>query len=285
MKPKITNKPIDLNKIAINIVGSPKSGKTWLAASMSEFYGKPGTKENPTELSDMLWVPFDSDATVGLESVGYSIPRIQFEDKKETIEVWHLDTDMLIKSLDLIADQVKARVEQGGLKAIVFDTVTNWVTSMEGHYSKQLEDKPDKNRSIYNSILAVGKRFYNQVQSLPCHKIWCMHLKELAAMDAKVEEKIRRQAKTTGMPGDWSAIMDVAGQLKKVFRADTSLQLPIVSIPVGKPGAPRYEVRRNVYPHGCIEWGGIEGTNRFQHLLNYKEPADLRHIMKKIKGE
>lgn len=257
----------------IVIHGPPKHGKTFLAASASEFFPEDMDElgsGKKFELDDMLWVSFDDGATAGFRGAGLKVRELSFRPL--------LAQKPLPDALDLLAALVKKAFAAHPVKYIVGDTISMLDRMLVDYYAT-LHESSENTFAMWKDVLRRHMRFRAAMSAIPAEKIYNFHSKAQLEASQKTPDQ-RARADAAKLPGGEAITPDISGQARTAYIGNSSLELTIKCLVA--PGKGKREVRRVVYPYGS---GGFEGSNRYHHVLEYEEEPHLRHIFEKIRGK
>ena len=251
---------------AVIVHGTPGAGKTFFAASASEFFPDDMNdlgQGKIRDLEDMLWISVDDGATAGF--------------KAAKIRVRELDLRALMgeKGVPTALDMVRKLVSTQKFKYVVLDTISQLDKYLGGYYAQIHADNPNT-FSLYRDILARHRRLHQDLSLLEGQKIYLAHSKALMeASQATADQKNR--AKAAAMAGADAIQVDITGQARNLYLASASLVVYLAATVA--PGTGKREIKRIAYPYGGA---GFEGKTRHQHILEYQEEPHLRHIFEKI---
>lgn len=251
----------------VGLIGPPGQGKTTCAVSVSEGYAK-------GDCSDTLLIAFDLDATVGLQARGINVPVFNFAGID--------DFTVLQKEIEDACKQIAVRVKAGQTKNVIIDTVSQFDKVLLGYFQPTARDNFD----LYGSVgrwhqwlllrqllpLALsGARLIVTFQ--PRHK-FILGENEKAKKEKELQSS---RNKAAGIDAEVDKLLGVSGNVAcELYRAQISLLAAVAK--TRKPGGYDYWLYTDGSPLG------FESKNRFQELLEPREPADLLAVYRKIEG-
>jgi hypothetical protein len=251
----------------INIMGAPGAGKTFLAASASAKW--PAELGEPAVLDDIFWIAADHNALEGFEQYDIEIPY--------TYDI----PDLLTKkgeanAIKQIPDVVNGMLSAGsyavhklGCKYIVFDTMSILDKLIYSYWQAAA-----KNFAVWNGIEATHRKMWNVVTMLPATRLFLFHQDVLT--NGADEELTKAKKDAAGQTAEHPIVMSLSTKRARelyMSGASCTLALEAAFNPAKKT------MERVVYTRR----GAKDTKNRFQRLLDEKEPADLQHIFKKAK--
>lgn len=234
-----------LEKQRMFVIGAMNQGKTFCAASLSQYFDP--TFEKPADLKDMFWFKFDDCAFDGFVEKQLNVPHFDFTSVKGD------------KDLTQALKEGFEHVRKNPPFALVLDTLSGldkqWFASAWAQYGKQY--------GLYDYVTDKHRRLYlDEIKTLPCHVILLVHSKSKSE-NAEANPELK----------GFTQVMDLTGQSGNLYRLHSSFIVPIMRVDnKGKP--PEF----SLYPRGI---GGIETKCKFS-CLSDKEPANLRAIYNKI---
>lgn len=249
-----------LNKAAYRFTfhGPPKAGKSLLAATASEhFNGVFETDKGPTELPDMFWWAYDAGALRSLERFGLVVPQaINFAT---------------VSGADIFAAHREAMklvyesIEKGLTKWLVCDTVS----ALDSKWKTYFRDKTTESASkfaLYDAMLAAHNKYFEMLNTLPCHIIFLSHSKAQLHDD----EGMQKKNKASSMGGDIK--LAVTGQAADEYRRHADLIASVRKI---------YDRKNRTFKHVFYPEvsSDFEGGNRLG--LEGEQPANLHSILYK----
>ncbi len=273
----------DLEDMALNLVGLPTGGKTFVALSIDPAWptrdGAPLERQKKKVWLDrILHIGFDRSALVGLSQFNIgcrwrvNVPQIMGK------RGWNIRS-----ATEYILDEAAKMCEKYQLEATIVDTVTRFDRFLFAHWFDE-ENIPLTRDDVEDSQTAYGKIFRDHhmlqscVMSLPTRPIFCFHLKALPLITQKKEEQRKAQKRKQKLiQGENGATLvpAVTGSASEVYFGDASIEFVCRSFKSPSTGKWTYEVR----PNGYLE---IRGKNRLRDALKDTEPANLRAIMQKV---
>lgn len=238
--------------------GPPGVGKTFFAATISEFWPGELPAKRKIDLHDVLWMQTDAGGTAGFMEQRISVPLI---DVRQAIAKYGL-----LKGLNACMDLLGDYMAKVGPKYIVVDTISVLDKYIKDYYDQRIpvndRGKEDSYWS-YKQILALHIRWRNRLLESGARIIWCCHSKGLGDLSTNKDAAIKREAKA--VPGGFDIVPDITGQSGALYTANASIQGVIKSRLV--PGKERI-VQRFFYPFGV---NAHEGKSRFMRALKKEE--------------
>jgi len=243
--------------------GAKKVGKSILALTGSKFFPKELSADSPVVLEDVMVWAFDNGALRGAKALGLQVPHVADFAKVPYTEIFDAVKQAVVKTAEL--------AEKGLIKWLVCDTISKLDKKLKTYWREKLAGSRDK-FALYDAMLASHQKFFETVNSLPCHLVFLCHSK--ANLHEDDDTKVR--AKASGLEGVQSLIeLDITGQAKDAYRGDSDMVAP-----VKKQRNGRGVMERVILPEGD---GFYEGSSRWQGILDPKgEPAHLGRLMEKI---
>lgn len=234
----------------IAVHGKPGSGKTTLAATLSEFCPEVLPAPQWTKLEDIIWVPFDTNATDALTDV--------------KLEVDEVPVNEIINSFDKIGDVMRCiddavmAAHERGYKTVVFDTVTKLDKMMLAWWDANGPRTKSGGRdsfAIWRSVTAMHQRFHENSDLLDMNVITLLHTKPVSQSDSGVQKN--KVGATAGSIID-SRFDFMYEDTVNVYRRDTS---HIFVTDCQKKG------KEYVYQIHDDSYNGFEAKSRFRNSL------------------
>lgn len=245
--------------------GPPGVGKSFCAATISEFWPEELPSKKPVELSDCIWLSFDAGATDGFQAENIEVQTIDM--------VGLMNAEKIERGRDMAVEMIQS-IE--GIENIIVDTVSMFDKLLNDYCDRTapLDKTGNKDKfAMYRNIFNSHKRFHSVLRSLGKRIIYLCHSK--AIFDSSESQTIRRQAaEAIG----FDIQPDITGQARTVYVGDASLEAVITlkRVPgVKGPGG----LKRILHPFGTGEY---EGKNRWHSLLESEEEAHLGKIIRKV---
>lgn len=237
-----------LEKQRLVLLGQPGEGKTFAAASFSEYFDP--TFSKAVDLKDMLWFRFDSGGLDGLTERRINVPNFDFTAVEGEKELASNIKDGLATAQRLAL--------AGSTKCIVIDTMS----MLDKTWMVYAYQRLGKTFDTHYELVAKHRQFYDMLRPLACHAILTMHIKAKS-------EKDNDNSELRG----FTQVMDLNGQNGNIYRGHASVLAPVRRTDTkGKPS------EYHIHPRG---FGGSEGKTRYACLAD-KETANLQEIYKKI---
>lgn len=242
--------------------GPPKVGKTFLALTASEHFPDELPADPSVSLDDMMWWSFDAGALRGVEEQGIKVPHVLNFAPISGSDIFPAVREAATKTAEL--------VEKGLTKWVVCDTISTLDSKMKTHWRAKTADKGKF--ALYDAMLASHNKFFDIINSLPCHVIVLSHSKANVYEDEKSKNKQKAQAMSSQKTPDVE--LDIAGAGKNEYRRHSDMVAPLL-----QERDKRGQWSRNIYPFGHKGW---EGGTRWTRELEKVEPAHLGKLMAKI---
>lgn len=271
-----------LKNSIVGILGAQETGKSCLAASISEFWrGVPAPE--PITLSDVGWISIEPGSTDSVEGLNYKIPEVidwNFFYRQ------HQDP-VLATVLSLQFAQAK------GYKNLVLDSISDLSVKVEGWLSKQLDHASanaatkEDTQKYYRVALRCINEILETIASYDGLKLVVVHgkadLSDLRLADIKdnekkaaEKEKLERQDAATNQRA--SVLPSIVGSAKQVFINRCSLI--IGTRKVVEKGQEVIKVSANF-----DEKADLAVKNRFKYRLKGELPFCVRQIIAAARGE
>ncbi len=263
-----SSKSTAMSRMIIAVHAPVKHGKTFLAATASQFF--PASLPSPTdvELDDLLWLTFDVGALDGFTEVGLSVPQI------DVTSILASTRGDIFKATDLAMQAAQAYIQRGLTSWIVVDTVSSLDRMLNEYWERNnpASGTGEEKFVLYRMIASSHAKFYTNLTLIAPRIIFLFH--STAKFDT--DDKARRKTRATAMPGESAIVPEITGKSRGTYLANCSLELALRAVkdPSSKT------IKRTVYPYGGMDF---EGGGRFHQSLGQEEPANLTHILAKIK--
>lgn len=256
---QIERKLDPLADVHVTLYSPPGEGKTWAAASASDFFPEKFPIEQPVELKDTMWILFDKGGLAGLNEQKVIVPKLDLSS---------ISGKELIDALREIPTILRPEVKNG-LRYVVGDTITVLDIGLLAYYLERY-DKWD----LYNAILKDHRVFFDGIRGLKLRAIWIFHEKyQMKAGDSAAAQQTAAAAAAKGVELGKSAI-DISGRAMNFYRGQSSLILPVKKI---RAGTGENDFQYYVLPRSNEK----DCKTRYKCLAN-REPANLRALFKKI---
>lgn len=268
-----------MSQMVVVVHGKMAAGKTFFAASASEFWPEKLPAKPAIELSDMLWLQADRGACDGFRHNGLDVPIFDFVEFMSNEDIWRAAVDIrgqryaqqptIIQAMEYATGLVRRRYREGLTKWVVIDTLTTVDTHMIAHHQEITQGHQNKYEA-YGRNLTAHRLFHTRMCATGCNIILLCHSK--SAGDEKLESE-QKKALTVQVSGDASFFPDLTGQAPKIYKHDDTLQLVVKASVEPKT---KKLVRRVLVGH---DTEGGEVKNRFEGLLDDVEEFNLRNIL------
>lgn len=260
----MTNDTEDDQEIMLGL-GQIGAGKTFVAASASQFRTRPVGKEpKMTELEDMFWGEGDSKACAGFKHNNLKVRRYNF------VSEMHRTGKSITYVIQAFMDRVAEMWHEDLI--VVVDTLTGLDTMLFQHNMRKFANHPNS-YEVYKQNLAAHMLLSQNLKELNCHMILLAHGRAVKDNDDDKNIVVR-------MAGGGQIVPDITGQSPKFYKRDSTLQWAVV-----QKRNPRTKKRERRLLFG-LEAGdeGYEGKNRYEDLLpDSMTPPDLRRCLSIIK--
>ena len=291
---------------AIMLLGAWNAGKSFLSMSASSKYPalpwQPFTPLNPkpkdwtpVDLSDVFVHAWEPDCFAGFVDGGLSVP-----------PHWDMSSvtgPELDSTIDAVNVETTQRVKSGQTSIVVVDTVSAFNTHAYSwaFYALERVSKEDDTakttdtnmQKVWGSILQRHKRYLTGIFAAnPKLVIFNCHPKVAdpnfrgSKNDAAAQELHKVNLKAKGIGDQATLTPEITGQAMGEYIRDCSIVAYIEaaekSVPrPGKPAEFVKQVTRTLSPH---KKNDVLARSKYS-CLSEKEPADLRVIFQKIRGE
>lgn len=217
-KPNIVRSSDDLalERYRMTTHGGPGHGKTFFAATASEFWPKVTPAAKKMALSDMLWVAFDAGAVVGFRELGIAIPNVidvrwLMTPAKKGEEKPYART--ILDAINIVVAAASEQVSNGDIKWVVVDTVSMLDKALNDYWEKNCPSTKSGAKdkfAMYRCIQYSHRLFHEAMQLLDCHVHFLCHTKaRIEAAPGEDDQKNRQKA--AALPGDNDLIPDITG--------------------------------------------------------------------------
>ena len=247
--------------------GPNKSGKSFLAGSISDAVGDVWPPKKKTVIDDVLWIANDEGATAGFGEYGVRIEYV--------LDLWRI-REKYRSILDANTAMMQAAYElfnKKKFKAVVDDTVSMMDKELVDYFSGTLANSNNK-FEIYRMTLITHRRRHRDLSKLPCWKIFNFHTNVMTDDDST-----RSRQKASGLPGGGQYILDITGKARSVYCGNANLILAMGQEPI--PGK-KDEYARCVFTQPSA---GFEAGSRWQVSLGKKEEPHLGKMLKKVAAQ
>lgn len=252
------------------IHGPPGSGKTFLAATASQYWPEEVPPASPVELKDMLWLGADAGATAGFQELRISLPDRYLDiGTMLAAEGANRGIKYAIEAVNHILS------ENSEIENIVVDTLSTVDKLFNVYFDGTCPTNKDgikDTRAMYGNMKTAHTRFHSRLRGTGKRIIYLAHSKALRDTDDTEQANNRKAALPVGVN---DIIPDITGSGKNVYINDASIEMVLLATRKGK------EFKRIVYPMGAK---GFSGKSRFQASLDEQEEPNLRKIFNKIQS-
>lgn len=253
------------NKSRTMLLAPPNGGKTMTALTISELF--PRGNFPPAVIPAPEVIDLEDTVVINTEPAGVRVLRA-FGLKVDMINLAVCPLPELERATLAAVDYVGELVAAGKKKAVIFDSLSLWVSSIEASYTKFRGDS----FTLYRNISYANQSLDAALRKLPCHVVMTAHIKSMAALvktEATEEQKTIKQT-ASGITG-CQFEMDIPGKSSKFWRASFADIYPVIR----KGKVP--DAQWVIAPFGAK---GIEHKCKFP--LDKEEPADLQYILQKM---
>lgn len=270
----------ELEPRTIIVTGITGSGKTTLAATAFADLGDPLAGKippKPITLKGAVWLAADEQGTVALKSRRI-LPEYEIDVRKLTQQAG----GDVGQALRWVHSLLKDAADKGAF-GLIWDTVSTLGDFLVGWFVHG-DGCPTTGKGERNIMRAWGvvgdqyRQLYEVASALNYRQIVLAHPKANAAeedaADPRASKFIEAKATVKGTPGDNYIVPAVAGQqFAKFLNGANSLS-----------GWLRTKDRNGKRERIWMPFGGegSQGKNRYEHILDREEPADLAALDRKI---
>ena len=261
--------PILSNKLEspswIVLYGPPKVGKTGTAATASEFCPATLPSKESVELSDMVWLNYDTGGMESLADLNLVAPTFDLSHAASWGDAVRQETK--------IFEYIQKRAKESQDKFfLVVDTLSSRDLMLNTHFQNEFSDKPKLTSHMYNNIFSANLNFLFKLRTLPAHVgiLILMHAKGTVnyTQDTGASStQVASQAEITDISPQ------LTGKAKDAVLKDSTLFWLQKRVVKGRPTVREVLTRST----DLIQAGG-RGENR----LEMYEPANLKTIFKKM---
>lgn len=223
-------------KIRGIVFGPPGNTKTASSVTLSEFCPADWTHIRLTEppkremvsLDDMLYISFDTQATLGFNQLGVKVPQIDLSNVGGKL------FEELKAAPKLVADKVK----EGKTKTVVVDTVSALDEMITLAHASAGLAKFD----LYREVLLTHMRFAMALKAIDANMLFLCHAKVASdtESDSKAGEKMAANAaKKQSAWGTGEIIPAITGAALNHYRRDSSFIFSVSKASVAVNGKPQ----------------------------------------------
>lgn len=270
--------------------GPPECGKTVAAATNDPdfpqeiFQGKRPLKH--VTLRNTLFVLFDKGGLDSLAEHNLSAMILPYRKGDRVVAEDHsgVSGGEIVPAIEQIGVDLAEAVSRLGVTTVVVDTFSTMDAVVSAYCQNKFSDEKDQRR-VWGQVLGLHLRFLELLRPLPCTVIYNCHAKDVqevqgtgagAQADREKQETSRR---ASGMSMGGNIITpEITGRAFRIYLGACTLVLPILTVKTKVGG--KSVSTRNYYPQG---FQGLQAKNRFQSLLDEKEPVNLRLLMAKLR--
>jgi hypothetical protein len=285
----------DEQQEAIIILGEICAGKTYCAATASDFFPKSLPSKKWVDLDDMFWFQTDRKATAGFKGDRLRVrtfdilrfmtfPDIYEAEGFNTQPSWAQAVEVGIRKAHEFADRCFA---EGLRPKIVVDTLTGFDVEQFNH-AKQEAERIEAEGGRHNQYRAFAihgdwhQRFFSDLIASGADCIFCSHQRAAWRGSSLGEKDKNVTVRVAGMEAEF--VPDLIGNIApKLYKRHTSLQLIMRAYKVKERGVNR--IKREILI-GVNDYGG-EAKNRYERALaplgGKMSPPDLGRILEMIR--
>lgn len=275
LKRRNSGEAVDNYRLKALLIGKPGEGKTTCAATISaqcpqEFPPKEVKKGSRIALDDTIWILIDGGGEHGGLDTLYDYG-LDVDYYDLTSDVGKVFEDNL---LEAIAES-NSLVRAGKKSSVVLDSGSAAAKIILARYRDMLAGATNP-WSVHDAILSSNLKIFMKLREIPGNVITIFHDKFVHPADTRTpagqQQKKAREA--VGIQ-EGAADLDITGQIRNMYVQNSSYILP-----VRKLAMPGGRERYVITPYST----DIISKRRTTRLLK-EEPADLRVILRRIKGE
>ncbi len=277
--------PIE-QSLRINLFGKPKSGKTYMAHTISKYAPegdwpkeRKSGKVSPIILADGASLSFDDGACKGFRERGFSVP--EFDVQHFMAAGWKKTHFKREPTIHEACDFGINELMQHGPTYLAVDTVSTFDVELNEHWSQNAPKSTQTGEEItiqkFGGIKADHAEFVKSLRGLDLVLIMLFH--STVKMDVTGKAKAEAKAKKDTMMIAGGGLIEpaVTGGAASYYKAIASLQLAVIAVPKNVGGKAALE--RYVAPAMSDDY---ETKNRWELSLDMKEPPHLGKILKKL---
>lgn len=273
----------------VNIHGEIGCGKTWLAASASQFW--PGDKiaerlkgvGKKIELEDCLWFGIDSNAIAGFSIIGVTVPYFSLQ-KVMTVEAewkkWGLaHKPSVIEASNRFCKILGERFAKGQTRFGIIDTVSKLDESFINYHKKVVANDSSlsgNKYALWQLNYAAHCLFHESLKFTGANLIYCMHSQSVA----DDTEQAKKKNVTVLMAGGASFAPAISGKSAAAYKRDATMQLLVRTTIV--PGKKGHDAKKRIVITDVSAEG--ETKNRYGGVLPQETEPDLRKMYKTIRA-
>lgn len=203
------------------VYGPPGTTKSASSVTVSDFCPPDWTHKRLTEtpkrdlvsLADMLWLPFDAQATYGFRQLGVSVPVLEFPN------IYLGNHQTVIQG---IIKECEAAVA-AGTKTIVADTISTLDTNLV----ESIRAKGFEKLDLWSELKIWHTRLQKGLDRLPCNILYLCHAKAAAETETsstsdaaiKMAEVAAKKQKASGIK---EIVPQISGSSLNLYRGNVS---------------------------------------------------------------
>lgn len=261
-----------LDNIRALLCGQTGMGKTFVAATMSEFWPDDPYASKPIKLEDTLWLSFDAGATQGFGQFNISV------DELSVLKMMQQDLDF-IEAGQMMLKAAKLAVEDRGIKTVVMDTVSMFDVHAQGYWFDTNRVPRTKKGDVdkyaaWNHVAVTHYSFLNELLKLPINVIATCHEKPVNDEVESIAKKVEAYAPS----GSHDFVPAISGKSLGFYYQNLDIGAYLVGQKVAGEDRPLRKLRTDSFR-------GHMGKNRLQHFLDPEEEPNFRIMMKKMRAK
>ncbi len=250
----------------IMLMGPPKSGKTVLAATMSDFCPAELPNKGPIiDLKDLLFAQMDVNGMESLRAMGLSAPFVDMSKCNTMKEFREHHKEFMQIARD--------RVSKGITKTVVFDPLSTLDAILVGEAHKLFPDAKNSGTK-WSDVQQKHMDFAKDIlRELDCNVVVTCHSKSNMNLIGDETAAAADSKKAGMMPGQATIVPAISRGAVKFYLAQTGALWALVCEKDKKGTETRY-----ILPNGG---DGYEGGSRYRGLAE-REPANLKLVFEKL---
>ena len=278
-----------ITQIMINLLGPSLAGKTFAAATISEYWPKRFPPSKKVMLRDTLHVSHDAAATAGLYA-----NKIRFPYVISTMSLIGADRKSgrpkcndILEASEMITDGIREICEKDpDISNVIHDTMSSldrFFVAFWSHDDNAPTDNRDERdtRAMYGAIFHTHLQYHTACLMLPVDvtSLFLFHGRIIGEASDGGKGKTKEQKKKENivrLRHDVSIVPQVTGQGLDPYTNHASVEFACLPTEGGKGKA----VERWLY---TVPTKDYRAKNRFEGILQDKEPVDLRDIINRIR--
>lgn len=274
----------------IVIYGGSKFGKTWSALTASKYWPqepeKRTSKSKEIVLEDTIHIGHDYDAPIGLRPHNINVK--YFINMPKLISTCNNNYLKAFRVLSAKVQEILAK--DSGISVIVHDTMSFADMASLAYYrspkrcpmvtNRKTGEEMIDERQVFYRHLGWHHTYFTEMTQIPTGivSVFLFHEMTLEEPNAATMSDKQMADIRARQGGDVSVnvVPKVTGSAWRLYYEACTIELPLIATPIkGKDN----QWDRNFW---TVPYAGRRTKNRFQHLLDKKEPADLRLLLSKI---